>query len=81
MSRRGLNEILLNAAERMPNVRFHFEHPVQSLDAERGLVVVKDLNAAKDKGAATTKTVRAAFILGCDGAYSVARREMMKYTR
>jgi kynurenine 3-monooxygenase len=71
VSRRGLNEILLNAAEELDNVQFHFEHELQSMDAETG-----SLTFLHPQLGLTVE--QADFILGCDGAYSVVRREMLK---
>ncbi|PJF16851.1 Kynurenine 3-monooxygenase [Paramicrosporidium saccamoebae] len=75
VSRRGLNEILLNAAEELENVEFHFEQELQTMDANTGTLSFLH----PQTGAETIET--ADFILGCDGAFSAVRREMLKFAR
>lgn len=75
MSRRGINQVLLNAAEEYESVKFKFEEELQSMDAATGELVFQNMQSKK-----ATKE-RADFILGCDGAYSVVRRELLKYAR
>jgi kynurenine 3-monooxygenase len=74
VSRRGLNEVLVNAAERFSNITLHFGEELQSISATNELTF-------KNAQSGKIKSEKADFVLGCDGAYSVVRREMMKFTR
>ncbi|XP_074646036.1 kynurenine 3-monooxygenase-like [Tubulanus polymorphus] len=73
IDRRRLNEILLSGAEAYENVTLHFEHKLVSCDCLSG--EVKFMNDGKE--------VKADYdlIVGCDGAYSMTRRQIMKQTR
>lgn len=73
IDRRHLNEILLTEAEKFPNVTTHFEHKVVECDFNAGTVTFQK----KDD---TTVRVTADLFVGCDGAYSRVRQEMMKKT-
>ncbi|XP_067941559.1 kynurenine 3-monooxygenase-like isoform X2 [Watersipora subatra] len=74
VGRQKLNEILLTAAEKYPKVKVHFEMKLQSCDLNRGHLTF--LNKENEKVEDTSD-----LILGCDGAHSLVRREMIKYTR
>jgi len=67
-----LNRKLLDRAEAFPNVQLYFEQNIESFNPEKGLFVVTD------KKSGETKQVEADYVLGCDGAYSASRLEMMK---
>lgn len=75
VSRAGLNKLLLDAAERHPNVRLHFGHKCVDADLEAAAV---ELHHA-DTGAATRAT--ADFIIATDGAYSAVRARMQRQER
>lgn len=75
VDRRKLNELLLNEAERAPNISLHFEHKlVRANLTDKELTFVKGINANEVK----TSTD---FVFGCDGAYSTVRRQMMRWGR
>lgn len=70
VGRRYLNETLITEAEKYNNVHFHFNHKLQHCDLENGeLTFANGVNEHFD------------LILGCDGAYSSVRRQMMKLPR
>lgn len=75
ISRRGLNELLLTEASKCPHVAFYFEHELVQIDARSASASFRNTRTG------TIEQVQAHFILGCDGAYSAARRELMKHTR
>lgn len=75
VGRRGLNELLLDAADAEDNVTLHFEHELQHMDVESGEVTFRNGKNRKQV------TRRADFILGCDGAYSAVRLELTKVSR
>lgn len=68
--RNKLNEILLNAAEKSPNLTCFFEHKLTSCDLKTGHL--EFLHKGKKV------RVQADVVFGNDGAHSTIRREMMK---
>ncbi|XP_046737515.1 kynurenine 3-monooxygenase [Diprion similis] len=72
VNRRYLNEILLNAAEKYPNVRLYFNKKLQSADLENGKMTFIDRKTTKEEEAS------ADLIVGADGAFSTVRRIMTK---
>lgn len=68
ISRGELNAVLLDAAERLPDVTVHFEQRLTSLDL--------DSNQLTFTGPAGPVEVTADAIIGADGAFSVVRRAM-----
>jgi len=70
ISRPGLNMILLDAAEKLPNVRLIFNQSCQSVDLKNTTAVFKDYNTKEEI------THSAAIIFGTDGAGSVMRNNM-----
>ncbi|KAF7721432.1 hypothetical protein EC973_004698 [Apophysomyces ossiformis] len=74
VDRARLNELLLDAAEKMPNVTVWFEHQLLSVDVEMG--ALKFL-VGSDKHI----IYHADLIVGADGAYSKTRSNMMRNIR
>ncbi|RMX60375.1 hypothetical protein pdam_00021323, partial [Pocillopora damicornis] len=75
VERQKLNNDLLTVAETYPDVRIHFEHKLIAADIEGGHLTF-------NKGNDDEKLeVDADIILGCDGAYSALRRELMRRPR
>ncbi len=74
VSRTGLNILLLNEADVMPNVTLKFDSKVTSVDLENAKVSVQDL--ANN----TTYTDKGKVVIGTDGAGSIVRRTMMANT-
>lgn len=70
ISRPGLNMLLLDAAEKLPNVELVFNQSCQSVDLENTKAVFKDYNT-KEKIIHT-----ADIVIGTDGAGSVMRNNM-----
>ncbi|KAK3751867.1 hypothetical protein QZH41_009680, partial [Actinostola sp. cb2023] len=68
-----MNEHLLQVADSYDNVTHHFEHKVVKIDLENA--------RATCSCNGTTVEVNADLIVGCDGAYSVVRKEMTKRPR
>lgn len=75
VDRRRLNEILLSAAEKYPNVQLHFDHKLLSCDFEKGESVFER------SGGKAEVAEKADLIIGCDGAFSAVRALIMKSTR
>ncbi|XP_058067187.1 kynurenine 3-monooxygenase [Anopheles bellator] len=75
VGRKHLNEVLLNAAEKYPNIHLNFNHKLVSADLDEGHFSMID---------PTTKEIKnsqADLIVGCDGAYSAVRKEIIKRPR
>ncbi|CAH1790724.1 unnamed protein product [Owenia fusiformis] len=75
VDRRHLNELLLSAAEKYDNVTLHFNHKITRCDFEKPQATF----LREDEG--TTVEVPGDLIMGCDGAYSSVRQQLMKTTR
>lgn len=73
VSRPGLNIILLNEAEKHPNIELHFNHKCNGVDLENA--IAKFQNEAGEK-----LEVQGAVVIGTDGAGSAVRRSMMGRT-
>ncbi|KAK7104329.1 kynurenine 3-monooxygenase-like [Littorina saxatilis] len=70
VDRRLLNEVLLDAAEKYPNVKTYFNHKVVKCNFDTGEIVFLH------DGREVKRTVD--LIIGTDGAYSSIRLQMMK---
>ncbi|KAK3595984.1 hypothetical protein CHS0354_032499 [Potamilus streckersoni] len=73
VDRRHLNEVLLTAAEKNPDITVHFEHKLVNCDFNTGEIVLK-----RSDGTIVKDVVDA--IIGCDGAFSAVRNQIMKNT-
>ena len=75
VDRRQLNELLLNEAERDPNISLNFEHKLARISFEdKEFTFVRGIKAEEVK-------IHADFVFGCDGAFSTVRRQMMRWGR
>ncbi|KAI8037094.1 kynurenine 3-monooxygenase [Drosophila gunungcola] len=71
VGRRQLNEVLLDACDKLPNVRCHFEHKLTSANLREGSMEFRNPN--QDVIAA-----KADLIVGCDGAFSGVRQQLVR---
>ncbi|KAM4677544.1 kynurenine 3-monooxygenase [Discoglossus pictus] len=74
VDRANLNKELLNAAEEYANVRMYFEHKLHDCDVDSGAMTFLGR-----KGDRIRKTCDV--IVGCDGAFSVVRKQFMRRPR
>lgn len=72
VGRKHLNEVLLNAAEKYPNIHLHFNHKLQQANLDEGSLRFVDPLTKE------TTEKQADLIVGCDGAYSAVRKEVIK---
>lgn len=72
ISRRELNVILMDEAEKFPNVRFHFHHRSTGINLQTGEVHFVDERMN------TEKTISGATVIGTDGSASAIRMEFLK---
>ncbi|XP_050293420.1 kynurenine 3-monooxygenase isoform X2 [Anthonomus grandis grandis] len=72
VGRNFLNAALLNAAEKHPNVKLHFNHELKLVDFKEGTVTLQ----SRDKSEG--KSCSADLIIGADGAFSVMRSFLQK---
>jgi len=77
VSRADLNVILLNAAEKEPNVHFTFGHKCTAVDLDTATATFEIVSG----GAPEEESVRGDLVLGADGAFSVVRRRMQRLDR
>ena len=75
ISRPGLNMLLLDAAEEMPNVELIFNHGCTGVDLENGSASFEDATTGK------SVTYDNSIIFGTDGAGSVVRRSMFDHRK
>ncbi|XP_006757724.2 PREDICTED: kynurenine 3-monooxygenase [Myotis davidii] len=74
ISRTNLNKDLLTAVEKYPNTKVYFGHRLLTCNLEEGTITV----AGSDQ---VPKDVTYDLIVGCDGAYSTVRGQLMKKPR
>lgn len=74
VSRGGLNCILLDAAERYPNVKLYFDHKCVDVDIETGVTTYETPEGQTVKGPA-------GIVVSADGAFSAVRARMQKLER
>ncbi|CAO1320848.1 unnamed protein product [Diamesa tonsa] len=72
VGRKFLNEILLSATEKYPNINLNFNKKLVSGKVDKGEMLMTDTVNNKDVD------IKADLIVGCDGAFSAVRREMLK---
>ncbi|XP_067632559.1 kynurenine 3-monooxygenase [Eurosta solidaginis] len=72
VGRKHLNELLLNASEKFPNIHRHFEHKLNYVDLSEGRMEFKRLSNKE-----IVEDV-ADLVVGCDGAFSSVRQQMSK---
>jgi kynurenine 3-monooxygenase len=68
VSRHRLNQILLDVAERYPDIRLHFEHRFESADFSAGTAQMRDIRSNR------VLSIPMQPLLACDGAGSAVRR-------
>ncbi|XP_037897101.1 kynurenine 3-monooxygenase isoform X2 [Glossina fuscipes] len=71
VGRKHLNEVLLNAGEKFPNIHHHFEHKLSSVNFNEGSMRFK-------RPFQEDAEAKADLIVGCDGAFSAVRQQMIK---
>ena len=74
VSRRGLNELLIDIAERNPNVTMHFNQRCVDVDLDAPSATFIDAQGQR-------VTRRADLLVGCDGIFSAVRGRMMRTDR
>jgi kynurenine 3-monooxygenase len=75
VSRRSLNEILMEAADAHPHVNFHFNQRCVDLNLKDGSPTFEDSKTGEKK------TVKTRFLFGADGAFSAVRQQLQKSGR
>lgn len=75
VSRPGLNMLLLDAAEAMPNVTIHFNLGCKTVDLENATAIFKNYNTNQEV------TYSGDILLGTDGAGSMVRKSMFLHKK
>ncbi|KAE8601988.1 hypothetical protein XENTR_v10013852 [Xenopus tropicalis] len=74
VDRANLNKELLSAAEKYSNVTMHFEHKLRDCNVDSGtMTFLNNMENIIEK--------KADLIVGCDGAFSVVRKQFMRKSR
>jgi len=79
VGRRYVNEILLDAGATYDNIKFHFNHKLVKADLEKPQLTFERTDV--DDPSQKTVVINPDLVIGCDGAYSAVRKEMMKRPR
>ena len=74
ISRGGLNILLMNLAEDLPNIKFTFNSKCTNVDLENASATFKDYNTGEEI------TEKGEVVIGADGAGSAVRKSMMGRT-
>merc|ERR1711970_1274812 len=79
VGRRYVNEILLDAGEKYTNITYHFNHKLIKANLDKPELTFErtDIEDERQKKVVITPDL----VIGCDGAYSAVRKEMMKRPR
>ncbi|XP_017077486.1 kynurenine 3-monooxygenase [Drosophila eugracilis] len=72
VGRRQLNEVLLDACDKLPNIRCHFEHKLTSANLKEGSMEFRR------PGVEEAIAANADLIVGCDGAFSSVRQQLVR---
>jgi len=71
VGRRYINEVLLTAGEKFPNLTYHFEHKMTNIDLDKAKMTFQKSDKSEVE-------VKADMIFGCDGAFSNVRKALMR---
>jgi len=77
VGRRYINEILITEAEKYPNINFHFNHKLTKANLASPQLTFERTDLAEGTEGKWNQ-VNPELVIGCDGAFSAVRREMMK---
>src|SRR5712671_6411476 len=80
IGRAALNTTVIEAAQRYPNVRVHFNHRCADVDLDSATARVIDSSVEPAVSAANPEVIeaRADAVIGVDGAFSAVRQSMQK---
>lgn len=81
VDRGGLNKILLDKVESMPNVKINFNYKLTGADFKKRKAWFEIMNDPKATGRNREIEVDFDFLIGADGAHSAARYHLMKFAR
>jgi len=79
VGRRYVNEILLNEGSKDDNITFHFNHKLLKANLDKSELQFERQDVQDPE--ARIVDVKADLVIGCDGAFSAVRKEMMKRPR
>jgi kynurenine 3-monooxygenase len=80
IGRAALNTTVIEAAQRYPNVRVHFNHRCTGVDLDSATAQLLNTSPAQPLNSSTPQLVNASgdAVIGVDGAFSVVRQSMQK---
>jgi len=76
IGRAALNTTVIEAAQRYPNVRVHFNHKCINVDLDSAVAHLETVNEAAVSAANPKITTRGDAVIGVDGAFSAVRQSM-----
>jgi kynurenine 3-monooxygenase len=81
VDRGGLNKLLLNELESLPNVKLFFNHKLAGADFRRNKAWFEVRGSGVDNRDPAEIEVAFDFMIGADGAHSAVRYHLMKFAR
>ncbi|OCK82524.1 kynurenine 3-monooxygenase [Lepidopterella palustris CBS 459.81] len=81
VDRGGLNKTLLDQLEKMPNVKFFFNHKLTGADFKKNIAWFEKRDPSKADKRGAEVEINFDFMIGADGAHSSVRYHLMKYAR
>ncbi|KAI9656271.1 MAG: Kynurenine 3-monooxygenase [Bathelium mastoideum] len=81
VDRAGLNKRLLDELEKLPNVKFCFNHKLTGADFNRKLAWFEQREQLTADRRPLEVEIKFDFMIGADGAHSAVRFHLMKYAR
>merc|ERR1711892_296413 len=79
VGRRYVNEILLDAGDKYENITFHFNHKLVKANLDKPELTFERTDIEDESKKMVV--INPDLVIGCDGAFSAVRKEMMKRPR
>merc|ERR1712128_335508 len=79
VGRRYVNEILLDAGDKYDNITFHFNHKLVKANLDKPELTFERTDIEDESKKMVV--INPDLVIGCDGAFSAVRKEMMKRPR
>uniref|UniRef100_A0A1X7ULE0 FAD-binding domain-containing protein n=1 Tax=Amphimedon queenslandica TaxID=400682 RepID=A0A1X7ULE0_AMPQE len=77
MNRRRLSELLLKKLEENPNVKIYYEHKLMNIEHQNNTLHFNVKRAGEEKESSYKISIKAKFIIGCDGFNSSVRKSVL----
>ena len=77
MNRRQLSELLLKKLEENQNVKIYYEHKLMNIERQNNTLHFNVKRVGEEKESSYKKSIKAKFIIGCDGFNSSVRKSVL----